>query len=238
MRRTLLAFACGLFVLTAPATHAQQSWSAVNAGWRVSCGVDSGSHTSSGGTHTFRPSSNRCSGGFYQQRAELTSRTFNVRDRQRLLFETTVQMRAAGSGEFTLFQIHSEDSREGCAPPVAMNVRGNGSFEFFSDYSRSSGSNFCVPNNSLRAARHSGPRFQRNGTPQKLQVVLEFDGSGGFTLIALLDDRQVITGRYAPNTSEGYVPLRSIYLKHGVYSEHRWDYEMQSAGLSLRQQRL
>lgn len=212
---------------------AQDAWTKVKANWRVSCGVDSGAYHNTGDTHVFAPSRNQCSGGIYQQRSELTSSNFDIRKAQTLLLDATIQFQAPNSDNFTIFQVHSEQSREGCAPPLALNVKGDGRLEFFSDYSRSSRTDFCVANRSLRSARHTGPRLRRDGVAQKLQVAVAFDGRGGFTATVYIDGQQSLSGSYTPNTASGFVPLSTVYFKHGVYSPKRWDYRLVSQGLRL-----
>lgn len=218
------------------AAAAQDTWTMARANWRVSCNVDSGAYQKLGDTHVFAPSRNHCSGGSYQQRSELTSNDFAISNAQTLLFDTTIQFQTPSLGSFTIFQVHSEQSRAGCAPPLALSVKSDGRLEFFSDYSRSSRSDFCLANQSLRAARHTGPRLRRDGIAQKLQMALSFDGQGGFAATAYLDGQQALSGTYTPNTASGFLPLRTVYLKHGVYSPERWDYQLISHGLRLLRQ--
>lgn len=207
---------------------AQEAWTKLRTNWRVSCGVDPGAYQKIGDTHVFAPSSNRCSGGSYLQRSELTSPNFDIRTPQTLLFDTTIQLKTQSSGNFIIFQLHSEQSRGGCAPPLALNVKKDGRLEFFSDYSRSSQSNSCVANRDLRSARHTGPRLRRDGVAQRFQVAVSFDGRGGFLATAIIDGQQVLSGDYVPNNAAGYVPLRTAYFKHGIYSPRKWDYRLVS----------
>ncbi|MEL7300306.1 MAG: hypothetical protein AAFM92_07980 [Pseudomonadota bacterium] len=223
----------------APQKVAAQQWAQERMNWKVSCSVDRGAYRKSGDTHLFTPSANRCTGGTYQQRTELTGKTIRVNRPATYLFETNISiqsdvaLRNQDTGLFAVFQVHSDQSRDGCAPPMSLIWNGRNQLEIFSDYSRTGGSNFCEENTALTRARHTGPTLQRGGTVQNLRVLLEFDGSGGFDMTAFVDGKRAITGSYTPNRAAGYVPLESVYMKHGVYSPERWPYEMRSKGLRV-----
>jgi hypothetical protein len=228
MHRTL-ALLAGLLMLTfAPSeSHA--------VSWKTSCGADRGSITKSGSSYVFKTSKNYCTGGIFNQRAELTSSDISVRRKVTHTFSSNVAMKT-GSGEpFILFQIH--DGRNGCAPPMSLRWQGNGSLSFDSDYTKGKGMAGCVENRELRNAGYRGPSLKRNGTAYDLQVALMFDGNGAFDVAVSIDGKQVLSGKYSPPDDPQFLRSTRFYMKHGVYSRNRWDYELTSKGVKVSQAR-
>lgn len=70
--------------------------------------------------------------------------------------------------------------------------------------------------------------IKRDGTPYKLNVILNFDGKSGFDVDVYLDDQLEVSGKYVPPKGGGYVTSKYFYFKHGVYSMNMFDYEMKS----------
>lgn len=215
----------------ADASLAQQGGRQVNLGWRISCNVDRGAIERVRGGYIFRKSNNHCPGGIYKQRSEIYTNQFSVNKRVSYLFESEVSLVSSSSEEAIIFQIH--DGRRGCSPPLSLRwTRGN-TFRFDSDYTRGRGMNGCVRNSSLRSARYSGPALRRNGTRYRLQVALAFDGKGSFDVDVRVNSRRVIGGRYQPPSDPQFVASKQFFMKHGVYSQNAFDYEMRSEGMRV-----
>ncbi len=230
-----LFFALLLFILSGLPVFAQSNWHRVNLNWDVSCNVDRGSIERRGADYTFRTSANHCTGGIFAQRAEIFSSTISVNRAVTYLFETTVAMTTQSTEPFVLFQIH--DGRNGCAPPLSVRWKSDNTLGFDSDYTRDQGMDGCVENRALRDQRYTGARLQRNGTPHKLQVLLTFDGNGNFDVVVYMDGAGVLQGRYEPSSNPGFVSSSRFYMKHGVYSQRVWSYEMTSTGMRVLEAR-
>jgi len=147
------------------------------------------------------------------------------------MFDSTVSMRTGSREGFIFFQIH--DGRNGCSPPMSLRWGENNTLSFDSDYTRDQGMNGCVENRELRNARYSGPRLRRDGTQYHFQAIVEFDGSGDFDVSAYIDGAVVITGHYQPSNDPEFVASPRFYLKHGVYSQFEWPYEMVSENMRV-----
>lgn len=214
-----------------PIGFPQFDWRIVDLGWETSCGVDRGSIERSGSTYAFRTSSNHCSGGIFNQRAEITSDDIAVSERSAFLFESTISFSSQSTEPFILFQVH--DGRNGCSPPMSLRWRSDNTLSFDSDYTRGQGMAGCVENQGLRSARYLGPTLRRDGTPYELQVLLVFHGQGAFDIAVRLDGADVLSGRYEPTADPSFVTSSRFYMKHGVYSREVWPYEMRSEGMRL-----
>lgn len=203
--------------------------------WKTSCGADRGSITRSGSTYTFRTSKNHCTGGIFNQRAELTSSDISVRRQVTYVFSSEVAMTTQSNEPFIIFQIH--DGRFGCSPPMSLRWQGNGTLSFDSDYTKGKGMAGCVENRSLRNARYHGSALRRDGTAYQLQVKLAFDGEGSFDVEAAVNGDRVLSGTYSPPNDPQFLRSKRFYMKHGVYSKNRWDYELRSRGVRVVQAR-
>lgn len=227
------ALCCLLFLslplLTPSDAHAQERWRKVNMGWTISCDVDDGAIKKEKKTYTFSTSHNHCTGGTFNQRAEIYTKEISVSKRATYLFDTTIAFNSSKTNEFYPFQIH--DGRNGCAPPLTMGVRPNGTIQLDSDYTQDRGMNGCVHNEALRRQPHKGPRIRRDGTAQRLQVRLDFDGKGAFDITVYIDQQNVISGRYDPPTEASLVRSNRFYMKHGVYSKNIFPYTMTSTDM-------
>ncbi|MBY6066782.1 hypothetical protein KUW17_08525 [Leisingera aquaemixtae] len=228
----------GFFLLAAALAAASASPS--DAGprnkWSVSCGTDKGAITRSGNTWTFKTSSNHCVGGTFNQRAEINTRRFSATTRGTYRVQTFVSMRANPPGRFDIMQIH--DGRNGCAPPLKIQVQSSGEITFDSAFkSGSGGTKNCVKNRALLKGG-SPDRMRQDGTEYKLDVIFDFDGNGGFDVIVFLDDRLQISGTYSFVAGKGYREATHFRIKHGVYSKQVFQYEMRSRDLSVKRVRL
>ncbi|MWB78380.1 hypothetical protein GLS40_10110 [Pseudooceanicola sp. 216_PA32_1] len=204
--------------------------------WSISCSVDAGAITRKGKVWTFRPSTNRCPGGTFGQRAEIKTREIAPTHRGDYVFETTVRMQSPARERFDIFQIH--DGRNGCAPPLKVEVLPDGRLSFDSAYKVGTApGNTCVPVRALNGAVSTG-RISRDGTPHRLQIILSFDGKSGFRVWVTLDGRQELAGAYSFVEGRTYARSRHFYFKHGVYSKTMFDYEMRSTGMKVSKVRL
>lgn len=111
---------------------------------------------------------------------------------------------------------------------MSLRWKKDNTLAFDSDYTRNQGMAGCVENPSLRNATYTGPILRRDGTPYNLKVLLEFDGKGAFNVSVSIDSTSVLSGRYSPSSDSSLVASRRFYIKHGVYSQNIWTYEMRS----------
>jgi hypothetical protein len=223
-----------IFAGVVPAV-AQDSWRVARMGWEISCGVDRGSLERQQDRYIFRTSSNRCQGGIFAQRSEISSDHLSVNRPATYLFDTTLQMMTASDEPFVVFQIH--DGRNGCAPPMSVRWQSNNTLSFDSDYTMDRGMDGCVQNNELMNARYSGPRLSRDGNPHLFRARITFDGQGGFDITIEVDGISALSGRYAPPDDARFIRSKRFYFKHGVYSQRVWPYELVSTGMRMLQAR-
>jgi hypothetical protein len=200
--------------------------------WEISCSVDAGSVKKRGRNWTFKTSSNQCTGGVFNQRAEISTQSIPPTRKGSYLFTANVSMRTNTTKQFSIFSIH--DARDGCAPPLQVFVEPNGTLWAASDVKLGPGE-ACI-RGSFGSARSKG-RILRDGTEQELKIFVSFDGDGGFAATIWIDGVLQIQGRYRPREN---VKFRSkkFYFKHGVYSKRVFDYVMVSKGVSVKRARL
>ncbi|GLO68624.1 hypothetical protein MACH17_01410 [Phaeobacter inhibens] len=143
--------------------------------WSIECSVDNGSIVKRGNTRVFRPSSNQCVGGVFNQRAEIGSKRVKPSHTGTYLFSSMISMTNDRNEKFTIFQI--ADGRNGCAPPLSVNIRRDGGVKLRADY-KTGPAESCVRD----VLRHKTTpvRFTCNGRPQKLDVLIDFLGDGSF----------------------------------------------------------
>ncbi|WP_158965526.1 hypothetical protein [Chachezhania sediminis] len=90
----------------------------------------------------------------------------------------------------------------------------------------------------LLLARSPG-RLPRDGSPHKLDVLIDFDGQGGgFDATVWLDGTVQLQGRYQPSARADAYPSKYFYFKHGVYSPQMFDYVLTSTGMTVKKVRL
>lgn len=226
-----LALVAGLVFGHGPAAFGKGSARPVTMGWQTSCGVDRGSQEHANDTYTFRTSANHCEGGIFHQRSELNSRDISIARKVTYIVETRIAFDGAEGQDFIIFSVH--DGRHGCSPPVSLRWTAANRLRFDSDYTRGQGMAGCVENNVLRSAKYSGPPLRRDGTPYDLRLELAFSGGGEFGIMVSINGQRAIAGHYAPPSDAGFVVSRRFYLKHGVYSQNEFPYEMTSRGLRV-----
>jgi len=210
------------------ATQAQAS--SLNS-WRLSCGADKGSVTRKGGTWRFATSSNKCPGGIFKQRAEIASGRVSPSHKGSYRFQAYVAMKSSKSNKFGIFQIH--DGRRGCAPPLKLDVLSSGQIRLTSDVKTGPGESCIRGSLSSKVTR---ARIRRNGKEQKLEVLVKFDGKGGFDVTVSINGAAQIKGKYQPREKANY-RSKFFYFKHGVYSQRKFPYVMTSRGMSVRRVR-
>lgn len=201
--------------------------------WQVSCGADPGSIVRKGKTWVFRTSTNHCPGGIWKQRAEIYSDRVKPNHKGAYLFSATVAMDAGTNEKFDIFQIH--DGRRGCAPPLKLDVLPSGQLELTSDLKTGAGES-CVRG----TLGHSAGRnvIRRDGTRQLLEVIIDFNGRGGFDAFVSVDGQLQVSGTYNPPIGQQYFKSKFFYFKHGVYSQRIFPYVLTSEGMRVRKVRL
>ena len=80
----------------------------------------------------------------------------------------------------------------------------------------------------------SGVPINLNGRPHDLNILVHFDGCGGFRALFRLDGKLFADVRYKPTSSPGQKPAEVLYFKHGVYSSEFFNFTMKSTGMSVR----
>jgi len=204
--------------------------------WRVSCGTDPGALEKKGRTYTFRTSSNRCPGGIFTQRSEIATEHASARQSGTYLFSTDLSVTSSATEKFAIFQIH--DGRFGCAPPLKINVLPTGHLTFDSEYKiGSKPGNDCRKVASMQGQK-SNARIKRDGTEYKLDVIVDFDGTGGFVTYVSLDDRPQMQGTYSPPEGQGFFKSQKYFFKHGSYSLNVFPYEIVSRDMRVRRVKL
>ena len=193
--------------------------------WIVSCSVDSGAIKGGGNEWVFTTSKNRCKGGIYEQRAEINTKgSLSTKKKTQYRFQSYFRMTSDAREKFDIFQIH--DSRDGCAPPLKVNVQPSGRIKLRADYKTGPGEQ-CV-RNVMKSSGLGKTKIKRDGREYKLDVLLDFDGKGGFHVAVYIDDRFEVSGKYDPPQGKGFHISRYFYFKHGVYSRHIFDYRLTS----------
>ena len=75
-------------------------------------------------------------------------------------------------------------------------------------------------------------------TEYRLDVIVKFDGNGGFRVWAYLDGAPQISARYSPPRGRGYFQSEKYYFKHGVYSKDIFPYTLTSRDMRVRKVKL
>ena len=159
--------------------------------WKISCSVQKGSIIKKGRVWIFKTSPNMCPGGVFKQRAEIYTDRVGPNHKSSYRFESYVSMRSGSSEKFDIFQMH--DGRRGCAPPLKLDVLPSGRLELISDYKTGPGES-CVRGKLSRSP--SAGKIRRDGTEYKLEVLVDFDGSGGFYVAVWLNGQFQLDGTY------------------------------------------
>ena len=201
------------------------------SGWNISCSVDDGSITRKGNNWIFKTSKNRCEGGTFNQRAELSSPSaLKLATKAKYEFQSIFRMESKESSglsnleEFEIFQVH--DGRLGCAPPLSVGFLKTGKVRLLGDYKIGTADG---QNCDKKIMFDVGDTVvKRDGTEYKLNVVLEFNGNSSFKVAVYINDRLEALGKYSPPIEKGYFKSKYYYFKHGVYSQNMFSYELNS----------
>lgn len=199
--------------------------------WKTSCSVDPGSITRQGNTYVFRTSANRCSGGIFAQRAEISTDQIAPTHKGAYRFSTTLSLTSPSSERLVLFQIH--DGRLGCGPPLMVRLGGNGQLDITGDYKIGNQPGESCVRDVLSSSGGSAKRIRRDGTEYKFDVIVDFDGQSGYRVYVYLDNALQMTGQYRVSGNPRYFVSKHFYFKHGVYSQHVVPYEMVSRNMRV-----
>ncbi len=195
--------------------------------WKISCGVDKGSLIDNYPSYIFKTSKNYCSGGTYNQRAEIyTRKAITLSTKVKYNFQSTFSIidKMVYGFKFNIFQIH--DGRDGCRPPLEVIVQPNGQLRLRSTYKTGPGES--CENEVMKSTGFGPTKIIRDGTEYKLNVLLDFNGQAGFKVDVFLNDKLEVSGKYEPPVGKKYKYSKHYYFKHGVYSKEIFDYEMKS----------
>lgn len=225
IRQTALALA--VFGLGWAAAPIDASANPLNQ-WRLSCGADKGSVVKKRKTWTFKTSANYCSGGTFNQRAEIYTKDFPNNKAGAYLFSTTFRMTSLRNQQFSIFSVH--DGRDGCAPPLQLFIDANSTMRIASDIKTGPGES-CIY---APIGKQSRARIKRDGTAHELKVLVDFNGQGGFNTAVWLDGSLQIKGTYTPSSRPDTLLSKRFYFKHGVYSKNVFQYEMVSEGMRVK----
>lgn len=227
MRRILFSFMSAAIAALCLTASPADAFALDN--WKVSCGADSGSIRHAQDVWTFRTSSNHCSGGIFNQRAEIATDSVPPSHVGAYLFTTRVAMRSPEPEKFAIFQIH--DGRHGCAPPLTVTVERDGRLFLVSDVKTGKGES-CI--RGQLSDRRSATRLRRDGTEQELKVLIEFTGTGGFHATIWIDGAMQLSGSFSSDATPPAYKPRKFYFKHGVYSQNRFPYTLTSRGMTVK----
>ena len=200
--------------------------------WAISCSVDEGAITRQDNVWRFTTSKNRCPGGSWKQRAELSTRHETPSLKGAYMFASNVAMQSLRPKRFDIFQLH--DGRRFCAPPLKVTVLPDGRLELWSDVAFNNGE--CIYGKLTK--RPSSGRLVFDGTEQELKILIDFDGTGGFDIYVWLDGKMEASGQYNQPTQSNAFRSTKFYFKHGAYSQEMFDYVLTSRDMSVKKVRL
>ena len=201
--------------------------------WKISCKrVDPGSIEKEKNNWTFKTSKNYCVGGDWKQRAEIISYyALSPKVKAKYNFESYFSMKSSHwwpnynyHEKFDIFQIH--DGRNGCAPPLKVNIQKDGKIKLRGDYKKGPGEQ-CIYD-IIKSTGRGKTTIKRDGTEYKLNVLLDFDGNGGFKVKVYINDEHEVSGEYKFKEGKGYIKSRYFAFKHGVYSANIFPYVLNS----------
>ena len=117
---------------------------------------------------------------------------------------------------------------------MSLMVQANGGLEIRSDVKMGEGEN-CIRGKSLSKNRNI---VRRDGKPQLLEVLVTFDGQGGFETTVWVDKKFEIRTNYVSPDVPGAFLSEKFFFKHGVYSLNMFVYVMISRGMKVREVRI
>lgn len=119
---------------------------------------------------------------------------------------------------------------------MSLRWTGRNTLRFDSDYTRGKGMAGCFENWGLRNAIYDGQPLKRDGTTYDLAVTVAFDGKGSFDVTVRIDGAVALSGKYEPSSDSQLLTSKRFFMKHGVYSQDRFEYEMRSTGMWVLRQ--
>ena len=200
--------------------------------WVISCTVDKGSIVDNYPNYIFKKNKNTCSGDkTYKQRAEIVSKkALPLSSKVAYDFQSDFTFEGDTDQKFDIFQMH--DGRDSCAPPLKISVLKKGEIRLIGDYrlkyDYKEGDKEQCERDIIKSKVINDIKIQKNGKKNKLNVVLIFHGSSNFDVGVFVNDKFVISGRYAPPQGKGYYKSKYFYFKHGNYSRYIFDYTIKS----------
>ena len=114
--------------------------------------------------------------------------------------------------------------------PLKFTVLSSGRMVMVSWISRNGGKKCIRQNLSSDVSRR---KIKRDGTEHELEVLVRFDGKGGFAVTVWIDGAKQISGRYKKPKMSGAFRSKYFYFKHGVYSPSTFSYKMVSRGMQV-----
>ena len=218
--------------------------------WYTSCDADDGAIKKKGNSFYFSESKNNCgkpSKHKWQQRAEIASDAVPTNFEGKLSFKYTLSLNSSSTEKFTFFQIH--DGRESCAPPLKIDWTNTNSLRLESHYKiKGKGEEYCVPNWNMRNATALQPLvLRRDGTKYDVEMLLDFDGEGNFSLEIFVDNELMLVSSYQHDSTfstvktEGNLtvenPLfeksKKFYFKQGNYSLRFFNYNLNLENMKI-----
>lgn len=218
--------------------------------WYISCDADDGAIKKKGNSFYFSESKNNCgkpSKHKWQQRSEIASGVVS-NFKGKISFKYTLSLISSSKEKFTFFQIH--DGRESCAPPLKIDWTEMNSIRLESHYKIiGKGEEYCVPNWNMRNAKALYPIvLRRDGTKYDVELLLDFDGEGNFTVEIFVDDELALVSAYqrdatfASVKTEGgltvinpvFEKFDKLYFKQGSYSFRFFNYDLNFENMKIK----
>ena len=223
-----------IFVFSSNVYAQQKYFGAPNqiTDWKISCTVDKGSIIDNYPNYFFKTSNNRCSGDkTYKQRAEIVSaKALPLSTKVAYDFQSDFTFEGDTDQKFDIFQMH--DGRDSCAPPLKVEVLKKGDIRLIADYrlkyDYKQGDKEKCEKDIIKSKVINNIKIKKNGKQNKLNIVLIFHGNSNFDVGVFINDKFVISGRYAPPLGKGYYKSKYFYFKHGNYSRYKFDYTIKS----------
>jgi hypothetical protein len=250
-KKLLLILVLGFFVCNI--TFANNKFSLRNShikNWYISCDADDGAIKKKGNSFYFSESKNNCgkpSKHKWQQRSEIASGA-ESNFKGKISFKYTLSLISSSKEKFTFFQIH--DGRESCAPPLKIDWTEMNSIRLESHYKIiGKGEEYCVPNWNMRNAKALYPIvLRRDGTKYDVELLLDFDGEGNFTVEIFVDDELALVSAYqrdatfASVKTEGgltvinpvFEKFDKLYFKQGSYSFRFFNYDLNFENMKIK----
>jgi len=210
--------------------------------WQISCRSAAVERLDNGFKFSTHPNTCTKNGkitGTFLQRSEINTGPISRSTTADYVFKSTLQFFSDDPMPVKIFQIH-DGTVPGCPPPLSVEITET-EILLVTKYKYDLGNNrvACSGKESFhdRAKFGSFPKidFPRDGTPHEFRAEVDFKGNQHFYIDIYLDEKLVIGGLYAPPIeNKHWIPSKSFFFKHGVYSEKMFDYEFISTNVELK----